>query len=147
MAADLAHVAVQIVIVLSGGSFQAVLPQLSATPSPAFADSKDGASAFIEWLKPQYPKGRWNPPPTQLCVVGLEPFADGKQPWVTQPIATSKGAFHILEPYGATFHYITPDEQAQGLKMRTLQQALALCAKAPRPKWEPPPPPPKPKRL
>ena len=130
MAADLAHVAVQIVIVASGGSFQAVLPQLSATPSPAFADSKDGASAFIEWLKPQYPKGRWNPPPTQLCVVGLEPFADGKQPWVTQPIATSKGAFHILEPYGATFHYITPDEQAQGLKKRTLQQALALCAKA-----------------
>ena len=147
MAADLAHVAVQIVILASGGSFQAVLPQLSAKASPAFPDSKDGASAFIEWLKPQYPKGRWNPPPTQLCVVGLEPFADGKQPWLTQPIATSKGAFHILEPYGATFHYITPEQQTQGLKKRTLQQALALCAKAPQPKWEPPPPPPKPKRL
>ena len=122
-------------------------PQLSPTVSPSFADTKEGATAFIDWLKPQFPKGRWNPPPTQLCVVGMEPFADGKQPWVTQPIATSKGAFHILEPYGASFHYITPDEQAQGLKKRTLQQVLALCAKAPRPKWEPPPPPPKPKRL
>ena len=136
MTTALAHAAVEIVLLLSAGSFQAVLPQLSPTASPPFADTKEGAAAFIDWLKPQFPKGRWNPPPTQLCVVGLVPFADGKAPWVSQPIAASKDAFHILEPYGATFHYITPE-----------QQALALCAKAPKPKWEPPPPPPRPKRL
>jgi hypothetical protein len=147
MTTALAHAAVEIVLLLSAGSFQAVLPQLSPTASPPFADTKAGAAAFIDWLKPQFPKGRWNPPPTQLCVVGLVPFADGKAPWVSQPIAASNDAFHILEPYGATFHYITPEQQAQGLKKRTLQQALALCAKAPKPKWEPPPPPPRPKRL
>lgn len=147
MAADLAHTAVQIVILLSGGSFQAVLPQLSPSASPSFPDSAEGASAFIEWLKPVYPKGRWNPPPTQLCVVGMEPFAEGKPPYLVQPIAASKGAFRILEPYGASFHYITDAERQQGLKQRTPKQALALCAAAPKPKWEPPPPPPRPKRL
>ena len=75
MTTALAHAAVEIVLLLSAGSFQAVLPQLSPTASPPFADTKEGAAAFIDWLKPQFPKGRWNPPPTQLCVVGLVPFA------------------------------------------------------------------------
>jgi hypothetical protein len=76
MAVDLTHTAVQIVILLSSGSFQAVLPQLSPVASPAFPDTKEGGQAFIDWLKPQYPKGRWNPPPTQICVVGMAPFAE-----------------------------------------------------------------------
>lgn len=147
MAVDLAHSAVQIVILLSSGSFQAVLPQIAPTASPAFPDTKEGGQAFIEWLKPQYPKGRWNPPPTQVCVVGLEPFAEQKPPYVPQPLAASKPPFRILEPYGATFHYLTPDDVARGEKRRTPKQAMALCAAAPQPKWQPPPPPPPPKRL
>jgi ABC-type tungstate transport system permease subunit len=50
MAVDLAQTAVQIVILLSSGSFQAMLPQLSPTASPAFPDTKEGGQAFIDWL-------------------------------------------------------------------------------------------------
>jgi hypothetical protein len=33
----------------------------------------------------------------------------------------------VLEPYAATFHYISEDEAKKGVKRRTVAQALALC--------------------
>lgn len=117
----------QIVILLSSGSFQAVLPSLSASPSPAFADSAQGAQDFMQWLVPQYPKGRWNPPPTQVCVVGMEPFPKDRAVYLSQPLHASRPPFRVMEPYTASFHYIGEAEQAQGVQRRSLTDALALC--------------------
>jgi hypothetical protein len=127
MATPAAAVGFQIVILLSGGSFQAVLPGVSGQPSPVFPDTPAGSTAFMEWVKPQWPKGRWNPPPTQVCVVGMTPFAADRPPQLPQALYASKPPFRVMEPYAATFHYIGEAEQRQGLRSRTPAQALALC--------------------
>lgn len=133
MSTALAGTAFQILLLMNAGSFEAVLPQLSAKSSPAFPDTPAGAAAFIDWLRPQYPKGRWNPPPTQVCVVGVVPFDEKTVPQVPLAIHASKPPWRVLEPFAASFHYITDDEQKQGLKQRTPTQALQLCGfKAPR---------------
>lgn len=117
----------QIVILLSAGSFQALLPSLSTQISPTYPDDAKGAQAFMDWLVPQYPKGRWNPPPTQVCVVGVEPFAKDGTVYLPQPLHASKPPFRVLEPYSATFHYIGQAEQAMGVKRRSVGDALELC--------------------
>lgn len=127
----------QIVILLAGGSFQAVLPSVSVQPSPRFPDTPEGTQAFMQWLVPQYPKGRWNPPPTQVCVVGVEPFAKGRPPHLPQPLHASKPPFRVLEPYGASFHYLGEAEQRQGVARRGVAEALALCGVG-RPLRQPP---------
>lgn len=117
----------QIVILLSAGSFQAVLPAVSPKVSPVYPDDARGVQAFMDWLVPQYPKGRWNPPPTQICVVGVEPFAKDRTLYLPQPLHASKPPFRVLEPYRATFHYIGQAEQAMGVKRRSAGDALKLC--------------------
>lgn len=127
MATTAAALGVQIVILLSSGSFQAVAPGLAAQPSPRFPDTPQGHVAFMDWVKPLWPKGRWNPPPTQVCVVGMEPFVPERPPQLPQPLYASKPPFRVLEPYAASFHYLGEAEQRQGLRSRTPAQALALC--------------------
>lgn len=143
MSTALAGTAFQILLLMNIGSFEAVLPQLSMKPSPAFPDNAAGAAAFVEWLRPQYPKGRWNPPPTRVCVAGVVPFDDKTIPQVPLDISASKPPWRLLEPFGATFHYIGDDERAKGVKQRSLKQALALCgfaAAPPAAKRQPPTP-------
>ena len=133
-----AAVGFQIVILLSAGSFQAVLPSVSPKPSPSFPDTPDGTRAFMDWMVPQYPKGRWNPPPTQVCVVGMEPFPPERPPYLVQPLHASKAPFRVMEPYGATFHYIGEGEQKQGVRKRALKDVTELCGLKALPTLAPP---------
>ena len=126
MAANLANTAVQLLILMSSSGFQAQAPQLGAELSPSFPDSAAGGQAFIEWLRPRFPKGRWNPPPSDLCVVGIEPFGEAT-PQVPLLVHGSKPPFRVLEPYQARFFYITEEQAKAGVKRRTLAQAQALC--------------------
>lgn len=116
-----------IVVLLSAGSFQAALPDADAKPSPVFADSAAGVKDFVGWLRPQIPTGRWNPPPTQVCVVGAVPFDDAHAPYLPQPLVRSEGPLHGLEPYAATFHYVNADEAKKRARKRTLTTALKIC--------------------
>jgi hypothetical protein len=119
--------AVQIVFLLSGSGFQAVVPATSLQPSPVFANSQAGAVAGMEWISAKLPPDRWNALPKQVCAVGMEVFTETKYPFVTRPLHESKPPFRVLEPYAATFHYISEDEAKKGVKRRTVAQALALC--------------------
>ena len=124
--------AVQIVFLLSGNGFQAVVPAVSPQPSPVFANNQAGAVAGMEWITAKLPAERWNAPPKQVCAVGMEVFTETKYPFVTRPLHESKPPFRVLEPYAATFHYLSEDDAKQGPKRRTVAQALALCGVKPK---------------
>ena len=124
--------AVQIVFLLSGNGFQAVVPATSLQPSPVFANNQGGAVAGMEWINAKLPPDRWNAPPKQVCAVGMEIFTETKYPFVTKPLHGSKPPFRALEPYAATFHYISEEEAKRGVKRRTVAQALALCGVKPK---------------
>ena len=119
--------AVQIVFLLSGNGFQAVVPATSLQPSPVFANTQAGAVAGMEWINTKLPPDRWNAPPKQVCAVGMEVFTETRYPFVTRPLHESKPPFRVLEPYAATFHYLSDEEVKKGIKRRTVAQALALC--------------------
>ena len=51
--------AVQIVFLLSGNGFQAVVPASSLQPSPIFANNQAGAVAGMEWISAKLPPERW----------------------------------------------------------------------------------------
>lgn len=126
------HAAVQIVILLSMNGFQALLPAQSLQPSPVFADTAAGSAQFFEWLEPRYPKGRWNPPPTQVCVVGTEPFSSERQLMLPNALHRAQGPWRRLEPYAATFHFVPPPAAsapppAKPAPPRGVREALALC--------------------
>ncbi|MFM8768912.1 MAG: hypothetical protein ACKOD9_14525 [Rubrivivax sp.] len=124
--------AVQIVFLLSGNGFQAVLPAQSMQPSPVFANNQAGAVAGMEWVSARLPPDRGNAPPKQVCAVGMEVFTETRYPFVTKPLHGSKPPFRALEPYAATFHYISEEEAKKGVKRRTAAQALALCGVKPK---------------
>ncbi len=119
--------AVQIVFLLTGNGFQAVVPATSLQPSPVFANTQAGAEAGVDWIRSKLPPERWNDPPKQVCAVGMEPFTETRYPFVTKPLHGSKPPFRVLEPYAATFHYLSDEEVKKGVKRRTVAQALALC--------------------
>ena len=119
--------AVQIVFLLWGNGFQAVVPATSLQPSPVFANTQAGAVAGMEWINTKLPPDRWNAPPKQVCAVGMEVFTETRYPFVTRPLHESKPPFRVLEPYAANFHYLSDEEVKKGVKRRTVAQALALC--------------------
>jgi hypothetical protein len=123
----LAAAGFKIVVLLSAGSFQAVLPSAGPSPSPVFPDSEAGVGHFVEWLQPRLPRDAWNPPPRQFCVVGARPFDDAHPPYLPQPLYNSRGPLHGLEPYVANFHYVKPAQARPGATQRSLRQALQLC--------------------
>lgn len=122
--------AIELVILLSIGSFQAFIPGLTKEPSPVFADSAEGLKTFTAWARQTMGEPRFNQPPTRICVVAALPFTD-KPPYISQPIWGSKPPVRALEPYGATFHYVDHQAGAPLPKPRTLKQALELCAAKP----------------
>ena len=124
--------AVQIIFLLSANGFQAVMPAQSLQPSPVFANNQAGAVTGMEWVSARLPADRWNAPPKQVCAVGMEVFTETKYPFVTKPLHGSKPPFRALEPYAATFHYISEEEAKKGVKRRTAAQALTLCGVKPK---------------
>ena len=124
--------AVQIVFLLSGNGFQAVVPAHSQQASPVFANNQAGAVAGMEWINARLPPDRWNAPPKQVCAVGMEVFTETRYPFVTKPLHESKPPFRVLEPYAATFHYLSEEDTKKGAKRRNLAQALALCGVKPK---------------
>lgn len=124
--------AVQIVFLLSGNGFQVVVPAHSMQASPVFANSQAGAVAGMEWISAKLPPERWNAPPKQVCAVGMEVFTETRYPFVTKPLHESKPPFRVLEPYAATFHYLSDEEVKKGTKRRTTAQALTVCGVKPK---------------
>lgn len=125
--------ATQLVILLSVGSFQAVVPEMSREPSAKFPDTAQGARDFITWLRPRLPTPKFAQPPMHVCVVGAVPFSDATAPTLPKPLWESRQPWRSLEPYGATFHYAEADPKApKGTvpKPRSWKQALQICAAA-----------------
>ncbi len=122
--------AIQLVILLSAGSFQAVVPAVSSQPSAAYPDTPQGARDFITWLRPTLPTPKFAQPPLHVCVVGAVPFSPDKAPVLPKPLWESKQPWRSLEPYAATFHYAEPDAKGRAPKARTLKQAQKICAAA-----------------
>jgi hypothetical protein len=125
--------AAEIVILLSVGSFQVLLPQApkATGTSPIFPDSQAGVTQFVQWAKPVMGEPRFNQPPTKVCVVGATHFPEGTTLYLPEPLWASRQPLRQLEPYSATFHYV--DKPAAGTaaaKPRTLQDAARLCAQA-----------------
>ena len=120
----------QIVILLSVGTFQATLDTPPTEMSPVFEDSARGVEGFVAWLKPQLPPPHWGQAPLRFCVVGAVPFADKSAPYASKPLYLSEEPFHSLEPYSAVFHYIEDKGQLRIKKSRTMGDALAICSKA-----------------
>ena len=118
----------QLVLLLSVGSFQAFVPGVTKAPSPVFADSEQGLAAFTTWATRTLPEAGFNQPPLKICVVGAVPFG-GKTPYVAKPIWESHPPVRTLEPYSATFHYVDVKAGDKPPKPRSLQDAIALCAK------------------
>lgn len=125
--------ALQLVILLSVGSFQASVPTVSKQASAAYPDTPQGAREFITWLRPTLPTPKFAAPPMHVCVVGAVPFAADKAPVLPKPLWESKQPWRSLEPYAATFHYVDADaKDAKGRapKARSMKQALDICAAA-----------------
>jgi hypothetical protein len=120
--------AIQLVLLLSIGSFQAFIPGVTKEASPVFEDSEQGLKTFTAWATSTIGEPRFIQPPTHSCVVGAVPFAD-KGPYISKPIWESKPPVRALEPYSATFHYVEPAAGAPAPKPRTMQQAIELCSK------------------
>ncbi len=122
--------AVQLVILLSVGAFQAVVPAVSKEPSAVYADTAQGATDFVTWLRPQLPPARFAQPPLDVCVVGAVPFGSERAPYLPKPLWESKPPWRNLEPYAARFHYVQPVAGSKDPAPRTLQQAQQICAAA-----------------
>jgi len=128
--------ALQLVILLSAGSFQASLPAVSKQPSAVYADTAQGVRDFITWLRPTLPTPKFAQPPLHICVVGAVPFTDETAPVLPKPLWESRPPWRSLEPYAATFHYVEADAtSSKGAKGRTppprsMKQALQICAAA-----------------
>lgn len=122
--------ATQLVILLSVGSFQAVVPQVSRQPSATYPDTPQGARDFITWLRPTLPTPKFAAPPMHVCVVGAVPFTDQTAPVLPKPLWESRQPWRSLEPYAATFHYPEVDAKGRSPKPRTWKQALQICAEA-----------------
>ncbi len=122
--------ALQLVILLSAGSFQATVPGVSTQPSAVYPDTPQGAREFITWLRPTLPTPKFAQPPLHVCVVGAVPFSPDKAPVLPKPLWESKQPWRSLEPYAATFHYVEPDAKGRVPKARTLKQAQKICAAA-----------------
>lgn len=120
----------QIVLLLSLGSFQAIVPGTTGGPSPAFEDSAQGVKAFTAWAQSSLPAPKFNQPPLSICVVGAVPFTPENPPYLPKPLWESQWPLHGLEPYAATFHYVTIKPGSKMPKARTLKQAIRLCAGA-----------------
>ncbi len=121
---------IQLVLLLSLGSFQVAIPGVTKEPSPVFEDSAKGVQAFTSWALGTLGEPKFNQPPYQFCVVGAQPFAAGKGPYVSDQISRSRPPVRQLEPYSATFHYVEPPASGPAPKPRTMKQAIELCAKA-----------------
>jgi len=119
----------QLVILLSIGSFQGYVPGVTTEPSPVFEDSAAGLAAFTGWARSTMGEPRFNQPPLRICVVGAVPFPANKGPYISPQIWGSKQPIRRLEPYAATFHYVEPAASAPVPAPRTMKQAIALCAK------------------
>lgn len=117
---------VQLVLLLSLGSFQAFIPGVTKTASPVFEDSAKGLKEFTTWATSTLGEPKFNQPPHKICVVGALPFED-KGPYISQQISQSKWPVRALEPYSATFHYVEPVAGAKP-KPRTMNQAVELCS-------------------
>jgi hypothetical protein len=126
----MAAAALQLVILLSAGSFQAVVPGVSAQASAVYRDTPQGAREFITWLRPTLPAPKFAQPPMHVCVVGAVPFAADAAPVLPKPLWESKQPWRSLEPYAATFHYAELDAKGRAPKPRNLKQALKICAAA-----------------
>ena len=122
--------ALQLVILLSVGSFQAMVPAQSPQASAVFPDTARGATAFVDWLRPQLPPPRFAQPPLDVCVVGAVPFSSERAPYLPKPLWESKPPWRNLEPYAARFHYVQPVAGGKAAAPRTLQQAQQICAAA-----------------
>ncbi len=123
--------AVQLVILLSVGSFQAVAPAVSKQPSAVYADSAQGTTDFVTWFRSQVPPAKFAQPPLDVCVVGAVPFTAERAPYLPKPLWESKPPWRHLEPYAARFHYVEPAAGRKAAKPRTLLQAQQLCAAPP----------------
>jgi hypothetical protein len=119
---------IQLVLLLSIGSFQAFIPGVTQQASPVFEDSDQGLKSFTAWARSTMGEPRFNQPPLQICVVGAVPFTD-KGPYISKPIWESKQPVRALEPYSATFHYVEPAAGAPAPKPRTMKQAVELRSK------------------
>lgn len=122
--------AIQLVILLSAGSFQATVPAVSTQASAVYPDTVQGARDFITWLRPTLPAPKFAQPPLHVCVVGAVPFAADRVPLLPKPLWESKQPWRSLEPYAATFHYVELDAKGRAPKARTMKQALTICAAA-----------------
>ena len=123
--------ALQLVILLSAGSFQASVPEVSPQPSAVYPDTPQGARDFITWLRPTLPTPKFAAPPMHVCVVGAVPFTDENAPLLPKPLWESRQPWRSLEPYAATFHYVeAKDLKSRAPKPRSMKQALQICAAA-----------------
>lgn len=126
--------ALQLVILLSVGSFQATVPGVSTQPSATYPDTPQGARDFITWLRPTLPAPKFAQPPMHVCVVGAVPFSPDQAPVLPKPLWESRQPWRSLEPYAATFHYVeakdTKDLKGRVPKARSMKQAQKICAAA-----------------
>lgn len=121
--------AVELVILLAVGSFQASAPGTLREPSAVYPDTAEGARDFVVWLRGALPPPRFAQPPMQVCVVGAVPFTPEAAPVLPKPLWESRTPWRALEPYAATFHYVEPPAAgAKPPKPRTLRDAVKLCA-------------------
>ncbi|MCE2657997.1 MAG: hypothetical protein LW854_07065 [Rubrivivax sp.] len=123
--------AAEIVILLSVGSFQALLPQApkATGTSPSFPDTAAGVTQFVQWVRPILGEPKFNQPPTRVCVVGAVPFSEGTVLYLPEPLWLSRQPLRQLEPYSASFHYVElPAPGAKAPAPRTLRDAGHLCA-------------------
>ncbi|MDE2083204.1 MAG: hypothetical protein KGI90_17805 [Burkholderiales bacterium] len=128
MASPLAATGFKIVLWVSMTQFQAALPAQPGLASPTFPDTAAGAAEFMAWLRPRLPAPAWNAPPRQVCVVAAQAFPPGRRPSLIAPLYRSQPPWHGLEPYAATFHYVTAEDRRAGAGTRSLADALRLCA-------------------
>jgi hypothetical protein len=125
--------ATHLIVLLSVGSFQALLPGIGPQPSPVFEDNAQGARAFTTWAKQTMPVPGFNQPPLRICVVGAVAFKPEAAPYLPKPLYESTFPLRALEPYSATFHYVEddkPDKAGKPPKPRTMKQAQKICAEA-----------------
>jgi hypothetical protein len=124
--------AVELVILLAVGSFQAAAPGTLREPSAVYPDTAEGARDFVVWLRGALPPPRFAQPPMQVCVVGAVPFSPEAAPLLPKPLWESRHPWRALEPYAATFHYVEPPapggKPGAVPKPRTLRDAVKLCA-------------------
>jgi hypothetical protein len=112
-----------VVIFLTASQFQAVLPQPASQPHGTFSDSKPGIEAFVGWLEPKIPRRMGEP--LRFCVVAGEPLMTESA--VATAITLSDAPIRSFEPFDASFRYISPFEQRQGIQSRSLSEALSMC--------------------